>query len=101
MSEENLLDQAIKKKKRRILIVLLFILLMGILATFPLTKLTTPSPTAVVQVTITATPLPLTPTPTPEALVSRLSANLYQVSGVIIIFLAAAIALVFNILRRR
>jgi hypothetical protein len=32
---------------------------------------------------------------------SRVSANLYQVSGVIVIVLAAAIALVFNILRRR
>jgi len=46
----------------------------------------------------TATPIP---TPTPEPLLSTLSANLYKVSGVIIIVLAAAIALVFNILRRR
>jgi hypothetical protein len=48
----------------------------------------------------TSTPVPVS-TPTSEPLISRLSANLYQVSGVIIIVLAAAIALVFNILRRR
>lgn len=48
----------------------------------------------------TSTPIP-TPTPTPAALLSTLSANLYKVSGVIIIVLAAAIAIVFNILRKR
>jgi hypothetical protein len=48
----------------------------------------------------TPTPVPI-PTPTPEPLMSTLSANLYKVSGIIIIVLAAAIAIVFNILRRR
>jgi len=48
----------------------------------------------------TPTPIPI-PTPTPAALLSTLSANLYKASGVIILILAAAIALVFNILRRR
>ena len=58
----------------------------------------TPVPTSTPAPTFT--PVPIS-TPTPEPLISRLSANLYQVSGVIIIVLAAAIALVFNILRRR
>jgi hypothetical protein len=48
----------------------------------------------------TSTPIP-TPTPPPAALLSTLSANLYKMSGVIIIILAAAIAIVFNILRKR
>jgi hypothetical protein len=48
----------------------------------------------------TPTPVPI-PTPTPAALLSTLSANLYKVSGVIILVLAAAIAIVFNILRKR
>jgi hypothetical protein len=48
----------------------------------------------------TATPVPV-PTPTPVALLSILSANLYKVSGIIIIILAVAIAIVFNILRKR
>lgn len=48
----------------------------------------------------TPTPVPI-PTPTPAALLSTLSANLYKASGVIILVLAAAIAIVFNILRKR
>ena len=58
----------------------------------------TPVPSSTPLPTSTSAPIP---TPTPEPLMSRVSANLYQVSGVIIIALAAAIALVFNILRRR
>ena len=61
-----------------------------------------PQPTPVPTSTPVPTPIPIpTPTPAPESLLSTLSANLYKVSGVIIIVLAAAIALVFNILRRR
>jgi len=58
----------------------------------------TPVPTSTPLPTPTPTPIP---TPTPAALISTLGANLYKVSGVIIIILAAAIALVFNILRKR
>ena len=61
-----------------------------------------PQPTPVPTSTPVPTPIPIpTPTPAPESLLSTLSANLYKVSGVIIIVLAAAIALVFNLLRRR
>jgi hypothetical protein len=54
----------------------------------------------------TSTPLPPptpapVPTPSPEPLLSTLSANLYKVSGIVVIVLAAAIALVFNILRKK
>jgi hypothetical protein len=58
----------------------------------------TPVPTSTPLPTLTSVPIP---TPTAEPLMSRLSANLYQISGVVIIVLAAAIAIVFNILRRR
>jgi hypothetical protein len=58
----------------------------------------TPVPTSTPVPTATPTPIP---TPTPTALLSTLSANLYKVSGIIIIILAVAIAIVFNILRRR
>jgi len=58
----------------------------------------TPVPTSTPLPTSTSIPIS---TPTPEPLISRLSANLYQVSGVIIIVLAAAIAIVFNVLRKR
>jgi len=58
----------------------------------------TPAPTSTPLPT--STPVP-SPTPTPKPLMSTLSANLYKVSGVLIIILAAAIAIVFNILRRR
>jgi len=59
-----------------------------------------PTPVPTSTLVPTSTPIPIS-TPTPEPLISKLSADLYQVSGVIIIVLAAAIALVFNILRRR
>jgi hypothetical protein len=60
-------------------------------------------PTPVPTSTLLPTPTPIVPipTPTPAALLSTLSANLYKASGVIILVLAAAIAIVFNILRKR
>jgi hypothetical protein len=48
----------------------------------------------------TPTPIPV-PTPTPVALISTLGANLYRASGIIILILAAGIAIVFNVLRKR
>ena len=57
-----------------------------------------PEPTSTPLPTPTLVPIP---TPTPAALFSTLSANLYKASGVIILVLAAAIAIVFNILRKR
>jgi len=58
----------------------------------------TPVPTSTPLPTPTLIPIP---TPTPAALLSTLSANLYKASGVIVLVLAAAIAIVFNILRKR